>query len=400
MKQIEHQAAHVPTEIPFVRRLLRYTVFASIIMLVLGWDFLVKEVPGGYYAVTINRLTGDISARMLPGRFFGPMLNVRLWQIKDTFRFDAMAVRYVNGGTATISGSARFELPNDSSLLIALHQAYLTQESFVSRTLRPQTQDALNGSAQLMTSTESYTSQKGQFQALAKDQINNGVFVLEAGSAIDTVGGEEVRRNRITRDSKGNPVRKPNPMREFHVVVDLLTVDDPAYEDRIRDQITSRRKKLMDGVIAKSQGLLAQEETKSVAAKGEAKLVENEYLQKVLNIKEIVSAQLTADTAQISAGARREAARIQREAQEIQGETANLFGQGEAQVKLLMQDADSNLELRLSAFEEGHRIRAEAFGAGKQPVPKIRLGQNGNTSTMLDMLGIQAARGLLSTQPK
>jgi len=387
-------------------------LFLFIILSSIVWDIFVKEIDAGYFGITQHRITGDLNARVNPGKFWGPLLKVHKYRISDTFwfsKFDfeggrsdqSVLVRYVDGGTAKISGNVRWELPSNPESLVQLHLRYRSQTNFTKSTLREVVNEAVNISAQLMSSTESYTTKKAEYMERIQDQVNEGVYILEAITVSDSISeGQTKRKNIIKTNPDGSFVRKPNPLKEYNVKLSLLVVHEADYEEGILNQIRNRRTRLMQRVISQSEANLAVQENLTLVAQGEAQLVRRQFSQEVINITEIVGAEKNAEVQQIQADARRQVAEIQRKISEIKGRTELLHGDGESYVKKRLQAADSNLEIRLQAYEEGHRIRALAFGTGKRPVSAIMMSSAAGGGNIMELLGIDAAKKLLESIEK
>ena len=397
---------------PRWQKLVLGGLFSVVLVGYIFWGAIVKEVDAGYYAVLENRLTGHLEPKMTPGKFLGPHLKVHIYRISGTYWFSvdphegdpsdmSINARYMDGGRANISGNVRWEMPDDGTKLIALHQKYGSQNNFMVKTMAPTVGESINVSAQLMTSTESYTAEKANYMRFAQDQVNEGVYILEPYTQIDTIGVEikETAKNRIKEKPDRTFERKDNPLQEFGVRLSLLVIREPDYEPAIKKQISERRTRLMEEAISASRMQLAGEEDKRNRSQGEADLVQIHYTQEETNISEITAQQMVSDTTGIYAEGRRKVAAIMRQVSEIQGETEKLLGEGRATQKRLLQEADSNLDLRLEAYVDWHTQRASAFAEGQAPVPEYVLTAGASGSDMaLQSIGIKALKDMTGAQ--
>ena len=97
------------------------------------------------------------------------------------------------------------------------------------------------------------------------------------------------------------------------------------------------------------------------------------YDQLVVNIKEETDAERDKEVQVILAQKDAEVSEIDKQAKEWGGKAEVEKGRGDATSKRLLQEADSNLEIKLTAIKAKHKALANAIANGQPIVPGIIL---------------------------
>jgi len=395
-----------------VRRALVITCVIVTLVLVFLGDSLI-EINDAPLVKVKQSLDGTLTVRIEPGVFwqgFGRISDYRKSRIMWFSRIShegeshdqSVQVRYRDGGTAHISGSIRYILPfsdeNAEESILALHKAYRSERNFLDRAIYRLLIETLQQSAGFFTSEESYTTHKATYSNHVRDQIMHGIYLVD--QVPDTVRGlagefKILPKNVIRRDADGNYLRKANPLDEYGVSITNVTIYDPEYERGIQDQIDQRLNSKMKAIVAKSEASLRVQEQITKKAQGERDVETERYLQLVINKHEEIAADMEKRVQTILAEREAEAAQIDKRAKEWDGKAQKEMGRGQATSKRLLQQADSNLEIKLTAVKVKHKAIADALANGKPILPEIILSENAAGGTaVLEALGINAIEEL------
>ena len=399
------------SKMPKAAMIVGLVLFVSV--LILG-DKLWENNDAPYIKIK-QALDGTLTVRTQPGIFwqgFGDITKYQkskiIWfshDVKEGQSIDqSIQVRYRDGGMAHISGSIRYVLPydveNSEELMNELHKAYRTEDNFVDRAVQRLLIETIQQSAGFFTSEESYTTQKSTYADYVRDQLMHGVYkVAQVNDTIVRPGGELriLPRNIIRRDENGTILRKNNPLEKHGVKITNVTVYDPEYEKDIVAQIAQRLNSKMQVIVAKSEASLRAQEQITMKAQGERNVEADRYKQLVINIKEELAAEQDKSVQTILAEMRADVAKINKSALEWEGKAEREIGRGQATAKSLLQQADSNLDIKIIAVKAKHMAIASSLANGKDILPEIIMGENGGGGTaILDALGINALEELKS----
>ena len=345
-------------------------------------------------------LNGDLFVRIRPGidwRLFGKITTYDKSEIIWFSSNDAdgesadqsILVRYTDGGTAKISGTARWVLPFEFEIddpeaearareqILALHKAYRTQKNFVDRAIYRLVKETVQQTAGFFTTEESYTTKKSSYADLVRDQVEKGVLLVEqmADTTYLQSGETKVLSVNVPRRApSGEFLRKQNPLKEFGVRVENVVVYDPDFQGDIPSQIARKFDQKMKRIVSQSEASLETQQTITAQATGERDVMTKRYEQLVRNVTEEIRADREREVARIKAEGQARAAEIRKEAQEWLGKAEAELGRGEGRARVLLQEADSNLEVKVAAVKAKHRAKADAIKAGLQVMPEVILG--------------------------
>ena len=148
-----------------------------IIIIVMGAFFVTLPMTFGIndagHRTVIQYPTGTLEVRFEPGYYALWFGTTTVYRDVITFDFDktdsiteatidqqGISVRYQDGGTGTIYGKARFDLPKDDLTMIELHKSFRSNNGFAQKLLKTVSEEAQNLTAGLMTSEEAYTEKR------------------------------------------------------------------------------------------------------------------------------------------------------------------------------------------------------------------------------------------------
>jgi len=391
-----------------------------IVMIFFG-SALVDENQAGFYQIKQAFPSGELSIIDEPGYFAQMYATLTVYKNAGTYAFsnnlsesggdtgssslvgDSIPVRFSDGGTAKVSGSARFDMPADAPARFKIHDKFRSYPAVVNGLLKPAIREAIVLSAALMTAEESYSGGKAQMSQLALDQLQNGVYLTESEEVEtkDPITGQTktTRVVRIRKNADGTPLRKPNTLDQYGIsVTQLFFPDDFSYEQRILDQIGAVRDAQMKASAAFAEADAAVQEAKTEEAKGRAAVAKAKAAAEVEKQKAVTEAEQSKAVAVLAAESRRAVAEQDKLAAEAKKAEQILLGQGEAERKRLVMNADGALQQKLDAWVKSQEFWASAHA--KRAVPGTVFGAGSgagagtDTSAFMQMMTVKAAKDL------
>lgn len=353
--------------------------------------------------VVVQYPWGELKTHVEPGiypRFFG---TVSKYPLSSQFSFSTQAdqgaegdeslrLRFNDGGHATVSGVIRWEMPTDSEHLIALHRKFGSAKAIEQQLIRPTMESAAYTTGPLMSSTESSAEKRNLLLQYMQDQAKNGTYMTRtvAIKIIDPISGVEktVNAAEIVTEN-GKPQREQSSaITDFGIKLLPISINQVQYDPEIEKQIQNRQKAIQDVQIAQANALKAEQEAITAAKQGEAMAAKAKWEQEVIKAQKVTEAQQKLEVAQLEAQAAEQYKRKQ-----------ILEGEGEAQKKQLIMNADGALDKKLEAYVEIQKAYAAAIENYKGNwVPLYVAGSStqagAGAQQMIDLLSIKAAKDL------
>lgn len=309
-------------------------------------------------------------------------------------------VRFQDGGTADIEGNVRFQMPLVDGNQLALHKAFRSMKAVEKKLLWPAAVQALQLTAVMMTSEDSYASKRAKFIEFAEDQVKYGVYktVTVKDNVRNELTGKEEEQLivKIRRNAKGEPMRNENPLKKYGIEVAQLIVKDIDYQKEVKALISAKRESLMQKVKSQADAEKAKQQAITAEATGKKEVMEEKYKQEKIKVKVVVEAQQ-----------RLEVAKLDKQAAGQYKLKKILEAEGDAAYKRKIMLADGALAQKIKALVQMNKDNAEAISKiGHYLVPKIIMGSNGNGNgngamsngspvyDMLSLLAVDAAKKL------
>jgi hypothetical protein len=307
----------------------------------------------------------------------------------------SIKTRFNDGAHATISGSVRVDLPLDSETLSKIHTKYGSWQSLEADLIRTVFEKSIYMSGPLMSSKESYAEKRNELIRYIEDQAENGIYKTRSieEKGVDPMTGVEktITRVELVEDanSPGGIARQEvSPLITYGLRAYNLSINSIDYADVVDKQIAAQQQAIMEVQTAIANAKKAEQHAITVAEEGKAKAAQSKWEQ------EVVKAQKVTEAEQV-----RDVAKLEKEAAAFEKEKQILLGEGEAERKRLVMEADGALKQKLETYTEVQRIWAEAIKANKI-VPDVVMGGSGHDGTsnsatqLIDMLNVKTAREL------
>lgn len=302
-------------------------------------------------------------------------------------------IRFNDGGHATLNGFVLWEMPSDELSIVKIHKKFRSAEAVQNQAVAKMIDGALYLSGPLMSSTESSGSRRAELVQYINDQAENGIYVTQTKNVTvkDSISGEEKTEpiTEIVIGSNGLPKRQQGSLlNELNIKLQPMAINEMAYDSVVENQIAQRQKATTEVQIAIANARKSEQDAITAEAKGRADAAKAKWEQEVIKAKVVTEAQQKLEVAQLSA----------KEAEAFK-QAEILRGQGEAERKRLVLNADGALDKKLDAYVKVNELYADAIAKYQgQWVPSVVMGNQGQASngaqSMIDMLSVKTAKEL------
>jgi regulator of protease activity HflC (stomatin/prohibitin superfamily) len=399
------------------RRLISVGVVAAIciaLAVVLGGN-LFETVGKGTYQVKQAAISGTMSAKMTPGFWMQMFGDIQTWPKADTFFFthdktegqgmdQSIEVRFNDGSICNISGTMRIQMPTteDQAIALVTGEGYTSFSDMEAKLMLPVVRNALRLTANLMSARESYQERRADFTFWAWDQIQNGMYETEeyVKEVTDPITKEVAYKTlkRIKKDKDGNVLRQNNPIEGLGLQLANFEIKSFEYHEKVKAQIAAQQDALMAVATAAANAKKAEQEEITAEAEGRRLVTTAQYEKEQEKVKVVLDAQQRKEVAILAAEATKATAELDRDAARFFKEEQILRGEGEAERRKLVMEADGALELKLKTHQAVMFKFAEEFGKQKW-VPQVSFGSSGNTggneaTNLINLLTMQSLNSL------
>lgn len=304
-------------------------------------------------------------------------------------------MRFNDGGHGNLSGAVSWEMPLSVESIIKIHRAFGSVEGVEQQAVAKMLDAAIYLAGPLMSSTESSGERRAELVQYINDQAENGVYVTKAEDVqtIDPVTGAEknVIVTSIVRNADGTPKRQQGSiLGEYNIRLLPLSITELAYDKIVEDQIAQRQKATTEVQIAQANARRAEQDAITIAKQGEATAAKTKWEQEAINAKEIAEAEKKVKVADLAA----------KEA-ELYKKQQILIGEGDAERKRLVMQADGALQQKLDAWLKAQGYWSNAYAKSTNPlVPSIVMGGTTGANsvvgaqTMIELLSAKTAKDL------
>jgi len=375
------------------------------------------------YRTVIQYPNGTMSVKFTAGWYLKLFGKTEEYPDNITYDFDktvseeqatldvqGIGVRYQDGGTGTIFGVARFNLPNDDDGMLKLHKAFRSHRGLAFKLIKVVTDESNNLTAGLMSSEEAYAEKRGIFTEWSQTQLKRGKFKTEL-SQIKTEDetGRFVTKNVpiIKMGDDGLPEHINGDLETYGVTVSGYQITDWNFEDKTLKQISAKREATMAIITAIAQAEQAKQEQITAEAKGKSAVTTAQYEKEVEKKRAIVEAEQKAEVAVIEAQQLVSVSQQQLLQAEQKKLAANeykeeqiLIGEGESERKRLVIEADGALEQKLKAWVAVNSYYASAVSKQRW-VPELQFtsgsgegGTSNQASALIDLLTAKTAKDI------
>lgn len=297
--------------------------------------------------------SGKLNWYMTPGVKWQGFGKVTFYRKLSKYDF-AVPVRFNDGGHGTLKGSVNYELPLDAEHLTQLHIKYGSQEAIQKQLVETVTNKCVYMTGPLMSSKESYAEKRTSLIRYVEDQIMNGVYrttqkdvkVQDPMTGADkTVTVVEIVQNGANADRQEEAV-----LLNYGIKTSNFAVTELPYDEAVEAQIKGQQAIMMKVQTAIASSKEAEQRAITAAKDGEANAAAAKWEQEVIKAKAVTLAQQNKEVAELDA----QTAAAEKKANILRGE-------GEAERKRMVMNADGALEKKLEAIVQINKMYAEAI---------------------------------------
>lgn len=371
---------------------------AAVLIVAVAGSSLLETVPAGDYHITQAAVTGKMGAQSKPGTYLQLGADVIPFPNQETFFFTedkdsdddnnvdlSIRVEFADASEAWISGTARVIMPltNPERIDLVAKDGFRSYREIEQKLVLPTVRRSLVLTANMMTARESYSDKRAEFISWAKDQIENGPYQTITVEKVvkDPLTGEEVlRRFKQPKEVDGTLLREHNPLGDTGIRLANFEIKKFKYSDRVLTQIQKQQEALMAVATAKAEAEQANQEKVKAEAQGQKAVMEAKYRQEQEKIKAIVAQEQAFATDSIKAVTAVLVAEQDKLAAKAEKEANVLRGQGEAERKRLVLNADGALQQKLDAWVKAQSVWAGAFQNRKVPTTFIAGSEGSGTN--------------------
>jgi hypothetical protein len=302
----------------------------------------------------------------------------------------SIKIRFNDGGHAFISGSVSCENPIAPEPMTQLHVKYGSQSAIEQELIRTVYEKSVYMTGPLMSSKESYAEKRTELINYIEDQASNGVYATKSieTRGVDPMTGAEktITVVDIVQDANapnGIERQEESALNTFGIRTYNISINSIVYDSTVENQIAAQQKAIMEVQTAIATAKKAEQNAITVAKEGEATAVAAKWEQEKLNAGEIAAAEKNLKIAELD-----------RQKAEQYKQEQILRGQGEAEYKRLVIQADGALAQKLATYEAVMGRFAAEFSKQKW-VPEVVMGSgSGSQNSATNLIDLLTAKTL------
>jgi regulator of protease activity HflC (stomatin/prohibitin superfamily) len=400
--------------------MIAIVVFVGVLLLAAVFGPKIGEtVDGGTYHVKQAAFSGEMSAVMKPGFYWQNFGEITKFPVSETFYFThdkeggagdfSIDVMFMDGSKCKLSGTCRVDMPrlNQEAIDLITKHGYRDHDQVETKLLLPTIRRSLVMTANFYSAKESYSNKRGDFLAMAWDQIEKGLYVTKEKheKGVDDVSGAAITiiKKEVVLNDDGTPMREKNPLDGTGIKLSNFEIKEYLYEERVAQQIKTQQELTMAVQTAMAKAREAEQTKLTSEAQGQADVMKAKYEKETEKMRATVEAEkekavavITAqklvdiatkekEQALVVANRNREVSEIELKAAMLEKQRQIELGTGESERRRMVLAADGALTQKLDAFVTAQTVWAAAFKERK--VPTMIMG-GGSGSTDKDALGM------------
>lgn len=348
---------------------------------------LFENVDADEIMVVQHPTSGELTWYTSPGIQWQGFGKVTTYRKMSTTQLNSK-IQFNDKGTGTMMGSFQLELPLSHDQLSALHMKYGSQEAIERDLVKTTIDKVIYMTGPNMSSEESVASRKTELIRYVTDQIEHGVYrtTQRIDTIVDPLNPKERRSvvvAEIVVDKDGQPVRQEaSALAGFGIKVVNFAPSDIDYDKAVTEQFKRQQDITMQVQTAMAQTREAEQRKLTTEANGKADVAKAEYEKLVQKIQATTEAQQKLEVATLGAKEAEQYKRMQ-----------ILQGEGDAEKKRLIMQADGALDKKLAASIEISKAWASAMGNySGNIVPTIQTGGSQSQNGALNFMELLTAK--------
>lgn len=311
--------------------------------------FWMWETVGASEICIVQYPNGTLEVYNTPGIHWQGFGSVHTYKKSFQYSFDkeddkTIQVRFNDGGHGQISGSCRIDLPTDKEQMKQIHIKFSSQEGVENDLVRKVLDKAVYFTGTLMSSKESSSSRRNDLITFISDQADYGVYRTRQKEVKANEEGMDSNKIvtvvEILKDTSGKPLRQEiSPFSQYHLAFGNLSINHLDYDSAVEKQIKAQQELAMQVQTSMAEAKTAEQKLYTVQKQGEANAAAAKWEQEKIKATEVTKAEQ------------------QLEVQKLATQTAELYkqqqileGEGEAEKKRLIMNANGALDAKLAAY--------------------------------------------------
>ncbi len=380
----------------FIKKITKIGTIAALFLVLLFVGVKSFVTVGAKEVVVIEYPNGKLQVYTSPGikpQWFG---SVTVYKKSFQYNFEekdgqAIKVRFNDGGHGDLSGSCRINFPLDEGSVILLHTRYGSQDAIEAALVRPTIEKVVYMTGPLMSSKESSNTKRTDLLNYLSDQAEFGVYrTRQVEKRLQEDGSDTakiVTVVEILRDTAGRFYRQEqSPFKALNIGFGNLSINSLKYDSAVEKQIRSQQELAMKVQTAIAEAKTAEQQLFTTQKQGEANAAAAKWEQEKIKAQKVTEAEQELAVQQLN---EKKAASYKQ--QQI------LEGEGEAEKKRLIMNANGALDVKLEAWVKSQQYWAEAFSKFQgNLVPLYQSGgtNGGNAINWMEIMGMKAAKDL------
>lgn len=374
-------------------------------------SYLFEHLDAQHIMVIQSPISGNLEVYSTPGVKWQNFGGVTKYPKRGQYWFSSFAdqgevkdqsikVRFNDGAHAQISGSVSYDLPTDEKQMRDLHQKYGSAASVDQQLIRTVVEKALYMTGPLMSSKESYAEKRNELIRFIDDQINNGIYRTETyqSQEKDPMTGDLKTVTLVRLVEKGGHIEREetSPLSIFGVRTFNLSINKIDYDEAVEKQIQAQQALMMQVQTAIAEAKKAEQAAITAEKNGQAEAAKAKWGQEAIKAQAVTEAEQ-----------RLAVAGLDRQTAEQRKQEQILLGEGEANRRKLVMEADGALDKKLDAYVKVNQMYADALKNIQVPiVPSVQMGASSGSGqsgaqTLIDLLQAKTAKELaVDTMPK
>lgn len=374
------------------RQLIGGAAIAATLFFLIFIGKIVESVSPNSIVCIQSPATGKLTWYTTAGPKLQMFGDVTTYKKLATYNFE-VPIRFNDGGHGTLVGSLNYELPIDPEHLTQLHMKYGSQEGIQKQLVETVTNKCVYMTGPLMSSKESYAEKRTSLIRYVEDQIMNGVYrtAQKDTRVTDPMTGADKTVTIVEIvQSAGVPERQEDAvLANYGIRVSNFAVTRLPYDETVENQIKQQQEITMKVQTAIASAKEAEQRAITTAKEGEANAAKAKWEQEVVKARAVTEAQQKLEVSRLDANSAEQEKR------------ANILrGEGEAERKRLVMNADGALDKKLEALVRINELYATAIKDFKGNwVPNVVMGSEsgrtgGAATALVDLLTAKTARDI------
>jgi hypothetical protein len=378
--------------------------FVFVLVVVVNSARLFERNTSGIYQVKQSYWSGNLATRFEPGLYWQGLALLTNFRAASSYKFSdkegaknvsapPIIVRFNDGGRAKVYGDVRFVLPRNDQDMARIKLIFDDRETLEKELYSQIVKEAIVMTAALMSSEESYSSLRTQFSNWARDQVLNGIYIVEKKVRMIPSDDREEKgktdnKKKSTKkgpkmvpqeyvalkteivDGQEVPVRKEKVISYYGIGLQQFVIEDIIYLDGLDELIGKKRKFLTKIIDVKSKAEKAVQERKTEISKGKKLVADARYLK--LKERGKIILDLEKQKEQMIIEAKRDLAVAKENKSAALNNKQKLIaeGKGEAEKRRLALLADDALGMKREYYIQAWEAYKKAFMQA-QLVPQV-----------------------------